>query len=109
MLSQETALEIAYAYREVETAEKLLADVRKAIDEEGSRESDIRDAFGRRQTGLQLGVPSGQNAHRLFNVPFALAEPVIKAHIAHHLSRIEVLSIAARAELAQSTTLGQTP
>jgi hypothetical protein len=97
MISKETATDIALAYRELETAEKLAADVREAMDRFTGK--DIRDAFGRRQDGLQLGVPSGQSGHQLFNVPYSLAGPIIDTHIAHHRSRLVVLSEKARIEL----------
>lgn len=97
MISQQTAMDIALAYREVETAEKLLADIVKSLSH---RESpDIRDAFGRHQDGLQLGVPSGRNGHTLFNVPWLLARPVIEAHIASQKSIIAALNEKARIEL----------
>lgn len=53
-ISKETAIDIAMAYREIETAEGLLAEITDTI---GRNPPDIRDAFGRRQDGLQLGVP----------------------------------------------------
>lgn len=100
MISKETAMDIAYAYREIETAEKLLADIVKSLQEH--REPDVRDAFGRRQGGLQLGVPSGNSGHRLFDVPWRLAKPIIEAHISHHRNVLAVQSekalIEARAE-----------
>ncbi len=97
MITFETARNIALAYREVETAEKLLADIIEAM---ARREvPDIRDAFGRRVDGLQLGVPSGESSHRLFNVPWALARPVIEAHIAQQKAIIGALSEKARLEM----------
>lgn len=96
-IQKDTATSIALAYREIEAAEKLLADVRGSI----SREDDIRDAFGHRHDCLQLGVPSGENRRRLFDVPFTLAIPIIEAHIeiADHIgtkskSRISEILIA---------------
>lgn len=97
-ISKKTALEIAYAYREVETAEELLKQI---VDELGrARNPDIRDAFGERQTGLQLGVPSSHNSHRLFNVPWAVCKPIIELHIAEQRSKIALLTEQARAEMA---------
>lgn len=98
MISCQTATDIALAYREVETAEKLLVDVKQAMERFNAK--DIRDAFGRRQDGLQLGVSSGDNGHRLFNVPWPLALPIIEAHIAHHRTRIALLSQAAAEQIA---------
>jgi len=97
MITKETATEIAYAYREIETAEKLLADIKEAMDRRTV--PDIRDVFGRRQDGLQLSVPSGESGHRLFNVPYAIVQPVIETHIAHHKARIAALTEKARIEL----------
>lgn len=97
MISKETATEIAYAYREIETAENLLAEITESL--ERHRPPDIRDAFGRRQDGLQLGVPSGETGHRLFNVPWTLARPIIEAHVAAKTALISALNEKARIEL----------
>jgi hypothetical protein len=103
MITSETAVAIAMAYREVETAEKLLAEIAGTIaDRMRGDPPDIRDAFGRRQDGLQLGVPSGASGHRLFNVPWALAKPVIEAHIASQKAIITALGEKARIELGAS-------
>lgn len=92
-----TAMDIALAYREVETAEKLLAEINNALSR---RETpDIRDAFGRPQVGLQLGVPSGQGGHSLYNVPWTLARPIIEAHIAQQQALISTLSEKALIEM----------
>lgn len=96
-ISKDTAQDIALAYREVEVAEELLAKVTEAVSKH--EVPDVRDAFGRQQAGLQLGVPSGQNSRSLFNVPWGLAKPIIEAHIAHHRARIALLSEKARSEL----------
>lgn len=99
MISYETSMDIAYAHREIETAEKLLAEITDTISRRVGDPPDIRDAFGRRQEGLQLGVPSGSNGHRLFNVPWTLAKPVIEAHIANQKAILGALSEKARIEL----------
>lgn len=89
-ISKDTATEIAMSYREIETAKELLGVIEKALRD---REApDLHDVFGRRQNGLQLGVPTGHNSHRLFDVPYALAVPIIKSHIAHHEAVIALLS-----------------
>jgi hypothetical protein len=46
MISKETAMAIAYAYREVETAEKLLAEITEKMARHDA--PDIRDDFGRK-------------------------------------------------------------
>lgn len=97
MISQETATDIALAYREIEAAEKLREDVTAAMDR--FKGKDLRDVFGRRVDGLSLGVPSGDNARQLFNLPHSVALPVLDAHIAHCRAKIAALSEKARAEL----------
>ena len=97
MITLETARDIAFAYREVETAQRLLAEIKDALDRQTT--PDLRDAFGRRRGGLQLGVPSGNDSTRLFDVPFNLARPIIEAHIAQQSAIIVALSERARIEL----------
>lgn len=104
MIKCETATQIALAYREIETAEKLLAEIGETI---ARREApDIRDVFGRLTDGLQLGVPSGANSQRLFNVPWSLARPIIETHIAHQKAKIATLCEKARAELDARAAIG---
>ena len=101
MISRETATEIAYAHREIETAKKLLEEIQQA--RKWGAAPDVRDAFGRPQDGLQLGVPSGDNSRRLFNVPWSLCKPVIDAHIAQQNSKLAALSQKALSELEMRT------
>jgi hypothetical protein len=97
-ISKKTAMDIALAYREVETAQALLSEISDMMSAWGS--PDIRDAFGRHQDGLQLGVPSGSSGHRLFNVPWTIARPIIETHIANQQAIIATLSEKARVEIA---------
>ena len=97
MIGKDTAQDIALAYREVEVAEELLGKIAEEINRR--RTPDIRDAFGRRQDGLTLGVPTSETSRTMFNVPWTLAKPIIEAHIAHHRARSALLSEKAREEL----------
>ncbi|SEM55268.1 hypothetical protein SAMN05192583_0601 [Sphingomonas gellani] len=98
MISFETARDIAYAYREVETAEKLLAELAEA--KTWHKPPDVRDAFGRRQDGLQLGVPSGDSSRRMYHVAWELAVPIVEAHMAASRAKIAALCVKAAAELS---------
>lgn len=98
MIGFETAQAIAFAYRDVCVAEKLLADINEAKARQ--REApDIRDAFGRQVRGLELSVPSGDTSCRLFNVSWELAQPIIETYIAQQKAIIAALSEKARIEL----------
>jgi hypothetical protein len=99
-ISKETATDIAFAYRELETAQTLLDQINGSLSRR--EQPDLRDAFGRSQGGLQLGVPSGSGGHSLYNVPWSLARPVIEAHIAQQTAIIATLSEKARIELSGS-------
>ena len=100
MISQETAGRIWNCYREIAAGEKLLEDMAKSEREYGGdvRAETLKDAFGRRRQ-LQLGVPSGENCHRLLDVAPGLAKSVINAHIANKRAELAEANEQARIEL----------
>lgn len=101
MIAQGTAARIWSCYREIEVATELLSKMAESRSDhvmEEERAGMIQDAFGR-YSNLQLGVPSGSNAHRLFAVSPALAESVIRAHIANMQSALAEANEQARLEL----------
>lgn len=102
MITMKTLERLYHCMREIEAGKKLLTD----IETERNRpfrdhEKDapvLQDAFGRRQH-LQLGIPSGENAHRIFQVAPDLAESVIRAHIAKKQAELVEANEQARIEL----------
>jgi hypothetical protein len=101
MISKETCAAIWSAHREIEAGEQLLADM-KAERERAQADKHapvLRDAFGRVRQ-LQLGIPAGENAHRLFDVSPVLAESVIRAHIENKKAELAETNERARIELA---------
>ena len=80
MITKETATDIAMAHREIETAKELLIEIQRVIDN-CEQPDDLRDRWGIKRYGLELGVPSSGNSKRLFSLDWELAKPVIKAHI----------------------------
>jgi len=101
IISYDLAVQIAYAHREVQTGEKLIADMREGIL--AAKNIDYRDTFGQR-ANIQLQVPhssstSGSLTSRLFDIKPELALAVIEAHVAECRGRLSVLSQQAKAEL----------
>ncbi|HEV7345507.1 MAG TPA: hypothetical protein VGN60_07725 [Devosia sp.] len=97
MISKDTATDIALTYREIEVGEKLLEEI---VETMSRREvPDVRDAFGRRRHGLELGIPTSDNAKRMFDVPWNLAKPIIEAHIASKKAMLSALTEKARGEI----------
>lgn len=106
MITAETASAIWHCYREIECAEKLLADMAKAEEKyrPENGEPTLRDAFGRAQH-LQFGIPSGQNSHTLYRVSPGLAKAVINAHIANKRAELAEANERARVELGEPYTM----
>ena len=102
MITQKTAAAIWAAYREIEAGEKILSDIAKEKAEPfADRDKfapQLKDAFGHRRN-LQLGIPSGENGHRIFDVRPDLAESVIRAHIAQKKVELTEANECARLEL----------
>ncbi len=101
MIKQDTAARIWHCYREIEMAEKLLSDIEEARKSGLGYKKDeptLRDAFGRRRN-LQLGIPSGDSGHRLFEVAPQLAESCIRAHIENKKAELAEANEQARIEL----------
>jgi hypothetical protein len=103
VISLETIRLLYTALREIEAGEKLLADMeaeyRHGDDKYAPR---LEDAFGRRRH-LQLGIPSGENAHRMLDVSPVLAESCIRAHIANKRKEFQDANERARIELNTAT------
>jgi hypothetical protein len=96
-ITMATAAAIWKAHREIEAATKMLAEIR---DKKNMREDpNPLDGFGRR-TPYQLGVPSGDNGHRLLDVSPELALHIFAARITR--KQTELVEACARAALELS-------
>lgn len=93
IVSKDTAHRIWAAHREIETAQKLLADI---IETGGGEKATPLDRDSRRH--YQLGVPSG-SGHRLFFLGPELAAQVIQQHIAAQEGELRAASTDALREL----------
>ena len=112
MITQKTASDIWTAYREIETGNKLLADLaserQKPFSDRDKHAPTLHDAFGHKQH-LQLGIPTGSGGHRLFDVAPELAESVIRAHIAKKQAELAEANEWARMELCAAIPRGYFP
>ncbi len=100
-ISLETIKMLYQAYREIAAGEKLLADmteIRKSERIDDKYAATIKDAFGSRRQ-LQLGIPCGNDGHRLLDVSPVLAESCIHAHIAQKRKELADANERARIEL----------
>jgi hypothetical protein len=104
MITEKTAADIWNAYREIHAGEKLLSDMTKERErtEIDKHAPTLRDAFGRVRQ-LQLGIPSGENGHRLLDVSPVLAESMIRAHIANKKAELAEANECARVELGDES------
>jgi hypothetical protein len=96
LITVETASRIWGCHREIEAGQKLLAEITDAL-KRGADPTPL-DPFGRRGT-YQLGIPSGDNGHRLFGVSPSLARYIIESHIANKRSELAEACVVARMEL----------
>lgn len=99
-ITMETAASIWKAHREIETATKMLAELRDK--KKWGADPTPLDAFGRRRD-FQLGVPSGDNGHQLFGLSPELALHIIEAHITR--KHAELTDACTRAALELSGDL----
>ena len=102
IISMKVASAIAFAHQEITKGEALLKELRDG--KKWGRPVDFRDAFGSRRE-LQLGIPSGDNAHRLYGVSPDLADYVIEAHVAKKRAELAELCVKARMELDGHVTV----
>ncbi len=98
MITKETAVKIWNCYNEIESAEKIMADLAESSKKSPDEPPSLRNAFGER-CGLQLGVPSGSDSHRLFGVNLEMSIKIIQQHIDEKNKRLEELKSIATLEL----------
>ena len=98
MITKETVVKIWNCYNEIESAEKIMADLSESRKKAPKEEPSLRNAFGER-TGLQLGVPCGDNAHQLFGVNLEMSLKIIQKHIEEKEQKLQELKAIAMLEL----------
>ena len=90
------AYEIWMAHREIETGEKLLADIQETMARDQAETPVDRSC----RRGFQLGVPSVAGGNRILDLDPALAQKIIEQNIDLQRTRLIELSDKVRDELA---------
>jgi hypothetical protein len=99
MITKETCVKIWNCHNEIEKSKKLIEDMAKVLSNDESKKAPTLDnAFGERR-GLQMGVPSGNDSHYLYNVNIDLGVKIIEAHIKQNEERLIELMAIAKIEL----------
>lgn len=98
MIKKETAAKIWNCYSEIEKSEALINEMNERKNR--GEDPNPRDPFGR-QRCLQLGVPSGESSHQIYDLQPALAIAVIEAHIAAQRAALAAANEQARHEVAE--------
>lgn len=99
MITKETAVKIWNCHNEIESAQKIIDDMAKLLAEDKEKKAPtLHNAFGER-VGLQLGIPSGNDSHRIFGVNAEMGTKIIFQHIEEKKRRLEELMAIARIEL----------
>lgn len=96
MITKETAQKIWSCHDGIERSDKLMADMKDELEKTGDER--LIDAFGRKK-GLELGVPSGKDGHRIFNVRIDLAIQIIESHKKDQQDELKELQAIAKIEL----------
>jgi hypothetical protein len=96
-ITMETAASIWKAHREIETARKMLAELRDK--KKWGDDPNPLDVFGRRRP-YTLGIPSGDNGHQLVDLSPELALHIIEAHITRKMAELTDACTRASLELS---------
>lgn len=107
ILPQQLAMDIYNCHSEIVRAQGLLEEVEKYLktDKVNRTTDTLRDAFGRQQNNLELGIPSGHNSRALIRLSPKLGKYIIEAHLAAMKAELVDLSAAAAIALSDSSKI----
>lgn len=99
IISKELSQKIWTCHHEIQKANELASDLKKQLEKTG--DAHFIDAFGRTRQ-ISMGVPSGNDSARIFDVRPKLALAVIHAHIAEKESELIALNEEAKILVSES-------
>ncbi len=105
ILSQELAMKIFNAHSEILRANKLLDEINIYLSKSEDNEPTevLRDAFGRQQHKLELGIPSGHSSRSIISLSPQLGKYIIEAHLSDMEKELKELSLAAALSLGRNS------
>lgn len=111
MITKETARRIYNCYQQIETIDKLKAEMLEEVERVRKREQENSDpipenSFGRFGKGMQLGIPDGiSSSMRIYNISPEIALQVMDEQSEKLKRDLRELETIARLELSNKEEL----
>lgn len=111
MITKETARRIYNCYQQIETIDKLKAEMLEEVEKVRKREQENSDpipenSFGRFGKGMQLGIPDGMSSSmRIYNISPEIALQVMDGQSEKLKRDLRELETIARLELSNKEEL----
>jgi len=97
MITKDTARLIYNCYSEIESGQKMIKELKKAITENG--DFVLVDSWGERKRFLELHIPSKSGGHSIKQLPMDLAITAIERHIVAQEKELERLKDVCKVQL----------
>lgn len=97
MITKDVARLIFNCYTEIESGEKMIEELKKAIDENG--DFVLTDSWGQSKRFLELHIPSKIGGHSIKQLPMQLGIDAILSHIETKKKELEKLKLTCKTQL----------
>ncbi len=97
MITKDVARLIYNCYSEIENGEKMIEELKKAIDENG--DFVLTDSWGERKRFLELHIPCKGSGHSIKQLPMQLGIDAILSHIETKKQELEKLKLTCKTQL----------
>lgn len=97
MITKDISRLIYNCYSEIENGEKMIEDLKKAIDENG--DFVLTDSWGESKRFLELHIPNKGGSYSIRQLPMQLGIDAILAHIEAKKAKLEELKLICKTQL----------
>jgi len=97
MITKDVARLIYNCYSEIESGEKMIEELKNAIDQNG--DFVLTDGWGETKRFLELHIPSKSGGHSIKQLPMQLGIDSILAHIESKKQELEKLKLTCKTQL----------